>query len=135
MNTSGKIKISIITLILPGVISMAWLIAALLSNRPLSESLMLVLAQTVLAFFTFGVLTKTFPRQQTVYGPRLIFVIGLHVLVYYGLSNVIPALLLELRPQNLMTHIPVSPAWAYALATIAAALMLLGIVVGSQFGF
>jgi hypothetical protein len=125
--------------ILSGLVSISWLIAALFSSQPLPQGLMLVFAQSMLAFFTFTLLVKTLPIHQAVYGPSLNFVIGLHVLIYYGISNVIPALLQELRPQNIIMsvtyRIPSSSVLAYVTATIAAMLMLLGMIVGSHFAF
>lgn len=137
MNSSGQTKISLMgALILPGLVAVAWLTAALASNYPLSESMGLVTLQSVLAYFTFYVLVRAFPRQQRGDGPRLIFIVGLHVLIYYGFSNVIPALLLELRPEaiaSITNRIPVSSVWAYSRATGAAMLLLLGLVLGCRF--
>lgn len=117
-------------IILPGLITVAWLTAALVSNYPLAEGLGLVVLQSVLAFFTFAVLVRSLSPQQELYGPRFNFFIGLHVLLYYGLSNVIPALLPELRPETITTPIPTSPVGMYSLATVAAALLLLGLMLG-----
>jgi len=137
MNFPGHTKTSLTgILILPGLIAIAWVAAFLFSVRPLAEALGLVLIQSVLAFFTFAVLVRALPRKQAADGPRLNFIIGLHVLIYYGLSNVIPALLPELRPETLIMmvtrRIPMSPAGVYSLATVAAMLLLLGLVLGCR---
>ena len=70
------------------------------------------------------------PRKSDAYAPRLSFVFGLHVLIYYCLSNVVPALVPEIRTELLQARIPASDAWAYSLASVAACLMLTGLAAG-----
>jgi hypothetical protein len=121
-------------LILPALIAIAWLVSALISARPIIECLGLILSQFIFIVFVLRVLADGAQRSRVPYGPRLDLAIGLHMLIYYSLSNVIPALFPETRSETLLMavtyRIPISAAWAYSVATIAATLLLLGLLVG-----
>lgn len=117
---------------LPVCIILVWLIAFFISGSSFIEKLLLVISQFLITIFIFVVLIKTCSPQQSSYGPGLIFIFCLHVLIYYSISNVIPSLLPELRPESLVQRIPQSSPLAYSLATVAAALMLLGFYLGSK---
>ncbi len=119
-------------LIIPGLIVLAWMFAFIISNSPFVESLLVLVTQSVLTIFIFIILIKFLPQQQSAVGPRLIFIFALHVYTFYSISNIVPSLLPELRPENLLVRIPKSSTWAYGVATIAATLMLLGVVTGSR---
>lgn len=133
MISHSNIKLlSIRKLIVPGLIIFAWFVAFCFSNGSFMDRSSLILTQSLLTCYIFIVLIKTLPREQSIAGPLFIFVFGLHALTFYNISNIVPSLLPELRPESLLTPIPQSPAWAYVLATIAATLMFLGVVTGSR---
>ncbi|MDR3580289.1 MAG: hypothetical protein P4L44_10035 [Oryzomonas sp.] len=133
MSSSGKIRLlSMSALIIPGLIVFAWLIASIISRSSFFESMLIFVTQSFLTVIIFAVLIKTLPRQQSADGPRLIFIFALHVFTFYSISNIVPSLLPELRPENLLVRIPKSSTWAYGVATVAAALMLLGVAAGSR---
>ena len=117
-----------------GLLSGLWLVAALLSSRPLSESLLLVLVQALLTFLALLIFFKTLPRAPSASGPGLMPILAAHVLLYYGIANVSPALFPEQRPAFflLINRIPQSSAGAYAVASEAAILFLLGAALGSH---
>jgi len=110
-----------------------WLLALLFSEVNLLQGLALVLAQAMLTFLALSVLL--FGQTSPVAGPVVSQMMALHVLVYYGLSNVVPALLPSLRPQITVAmvgyRIPAAPVLSYAQATVAALLFLLGVALGS----
>lgn len=115
-----------------GLLVFPWIVALYTTSSAFLDSFLLVINQSFLLVIIFYLIKKTAPSHQSVYGPRLIFIFGLHVFLYYSISNIIPALLPELRPQIFLVNLPVSSVWSYTLATIAALLMLLGIGAGSS---
>ena len=117
-----------------GILSLLWSIAALFSGRgEWQESLLIVATQTFLSFLALLFFSRTMPKSTSAYGPGLMPILALHVLLYYGIANVSPALFPEQRPVFflLFNRIPRSPAGAYAAASGAAILFLLGAALGS----
>ncbi|HEX9023242.1 MAG TPA: hypothetical protein VF799_05320 [Geobacteraceae bacterium] len=117
---------------IPGVIFFAWTVAGYLSDRSFPESCLLLGSQSLLAILMAALLTRTVPGYRSAEGPSLAFIFCLHGLIYYSASNIIPALLPELRPEELTVRVPGSPVWAYCVATIAAGFMVLGVCTGSR---
>jgi hypothetical protein len=109
-----------------------WFIALVSTKSLWLESFVLVINQSLLSLFIFYLLIRNSQHNHSVYGPKLIFIFGLHAFLYYNISNIIPSLLPELRPQIFEMRIPGSSVLSYSLATIAAGLMLMGVVAGAH---
>jgi hypothetical protein len=108
----------------------AWGVAATLSDRPFGQMASLLVAQaalTVVACLLVWRHAEDDPADLRV-------VLPLHVLLYSGLSNVVPALLPGLRPPDLAElmglRMPESGAGDYAIATLAALGLLAGWATG-----
>jgi len=109
-----------------------WVVAALCSSHPLDDSLLLVVLQALLALLALWLLTRRGARPSSPGGPTMMRALGLHALLYYGIANVVPALLLQWRagrPSSL-EWMPASPIVAYSLASLAALLFLAGAWLG-----
>lgn len=113
-----------------------WSVAALASAESWTATVPLVLAQSALMFVSCVILARETSDRGTSAYPTLNYFLIAHVLIYYGVANVIPALLPELRPDSVQLavtyRIPQSPASAYALASASAILFLLGTVFGAN---
>lgn len=116
------------------LIGVGWLLASFVSKSNLADGLFLALAQTALAFWALRALV--FGQSSDAAGPNLIQVMALHVLIYYGFSNLIPALLAAWRPEIIAAMVsyrmPAAPVWFYTQATVGALLFMLGIELGSR---
>lgn len=108
----------------------AWGTAAAFSNRPPGERTSLLAAQAALTVFACFLVWRHAGDDPA----DLRVVLPLHVLLYAGLSNVVPALLPGLRPPDLAEimdlRIPESGAGDYAIATLAALGLLAGWATG-----
>lgn len=113
-----------------------WVAAACLSPRPLQDSLLLSLLQGALSFLATYVLLNTLdgdPFSQ----PGATAMLALHVLLYYGIANISPALFPESRPALYQMFSPVpaaSPVSAYAWGTVAACCFIGGVALGGSLG-
>lgn len=113
-----------------------WSIAAFQTQLNRTEALTLVGVQGILAGVALWVLTASLPQMQSRGGPWMLPVFSLHVILYYGVFNIIPALLPEWRPELIVMlvlyRIPASPISSYTIATAAAIMLLVGVQLGSH---
>ena len=133
LSTQGSLKFASSG---SGVVLLLWAVAVAVSGRPLLESSVLVLLQVVVSFVALFILVNRSAYRTATSGPGLLQFVALHVLLYYGVANIIPALVPELRPEMVVSmttyRIPSSPVTAYADATFSALLLLLGLACGCQ---
>ena len=109
-----------------------WTAGALLSPRRSVWLAGLVAAQTALVWFAFFVCTRRIRRGGLSSGPDVVQVLAAHVLLYYGVTNLIPALFPDLRAWQLgIMRFPLASEWAFLASTLAACLFLLGVLVGN----
>lgn len=97
------------------------------------EALALAAAQGLLAVLTIEIFRVTLPPARSRWGVYVLPVLALHVALYYGVFNVIPALLIEWRPQYIVVNrVPEAPISAYLAATWAALSLLVGVTLGCR---
>ncbi len=110
----------------------AWGAAAALSNRPVGDVALLLAAQAALTIAACLLVWRHAGDDPI----DLRVVMPLHILLYSGLSNVVPALLPRLRPAELANLIalrmPEAGAGDYATATLAALGLLMGWAAGLE---
>lgn len=116
------------------LLSGIWLVAILRSDSPLKDTTPLFFMQVILSFGGMWVLVNGFPMGVTSSPLDFRHVFALHVLLYYGISNIVPALLPELRPElmKLLSPIPLSDPFGYFVGSFSASLLLMGIVIGNS---
>ena len=114
----------------------AWVAGALITQGDRADALVLAAAQGVLALLTISIFRATLPPASSRSGVYVIPVLALHVALYYGVFNVVPALLIQWRPEYTfgvgINRIPEAPVSAYLSATCAAASLLFGVLLGSR---
>lgn|GEM_PF-5441754 len=114
-----------------------WVLAALHTRLDRHAALELACAQGVLAGVAMWVFSASLPQIKSRAGLWMLPVFALHVMLYYGVFNIIPALFPEWRPELIVLlvlyRIPSSPVTAYTVATVAAIMLLLGVQCGSRF--
>lgn len=125
-----------VALVGTGLFFCLWTIAALASSRPASESLLLVIVQTVLTLVVLLFFVMNLPRPEATNGPGVMIFVALNVLLFYGIANIIPALLPGLRPDAIAVlisyRIPEATVTNYVLASTSAGLLFLGIILGDK---
>ena len=137
-NTTNPTPISSTTSIaLTGAVLIGgvWVLAAIFSAQPILESMLLVVLQIVLAFTALLFGARALSKPSTPEGPGIVFFLAIHVLIYYGFANVVPALLSDIRPEYIQAmvgyRIPPSNTISYILGTVAALSMLCGLIGGA----
>ena len=86
------------TLLASGLWMAPWVAGALMTHGNREQALVLAVAQGALALLTIGLFRVTLPPARSRSGVYVLPVLALHVALYYGVFNIIPALLIEWRP-------------------------------------
>jgi hypothetical protein len=125
---SGWTIVSVGTLLL----SAPWAYAILVSRKPVDEALVLALVQVLLAATCLALAVSQFSRDRSS-GPNIVLVLAVHGLMYYGVANVMPALLPERRPPELelILRIPAASVGAYTDASLAALMLIVSLAIGA----
>ena len=114
-------------------ITVVWIVAAALSAHPLEEGLCLALVQAPLSFVALWLIVRGDLTWGWSRGPTFVPVLALHVLIYYGVANVVPALFHGVRPYApVMERIPQAPPLAYMVASLCALLFLAFACIGER---
>ncbi len=109
-------------------ISLLWIFLSFLSKGNFIEISSLIFLQIILTF-----VLVFFAFKDYSYKSALIQIISIHFLIYYGLFNIIPALIPEWRPDNIsimLSRIPKSDIFYYSIATFSSILFFLGCISG-----
>jgi hypothetical protein len=109
-------------------ISISWIIISFFSKGDLFDISSLLLLQILLTFILSFFIFRYYPKKSS-----LIQIVSLHTLIYYGLFNVVPALVIDWRPENIsimLSRIPKSDIIFYSLSTLASVLFFFGCVFG-----
>lgn len=112
-----------------------WAIAGLGSTRPWHVALALAATQGALTCLAGLILATAVDEAPTGRSPRVIHMLCLHTLLYYGIANLSPALFPDRRPLlvQLFPTVPGgTPGTAYVWATLAAILLLIGATAGAS---
>lgn len=113
-----------------------WLAAAGLTHQPLAEALSLVAAQGMLAIMLCLLYAWSKGRWLPASGPTVATILICHTAVYYGVSNLVPALLPDLRPESIamLVEYRISPAPPsfYIIGTLSAVLFVMAFCTGAR---
>jgi hypothetical protein len=120
-------------LIVSILISSIWLyIGTAVSKYSLTETLPLYLVQFVLTYIAIINILNSDLISSLTEGPNILSLLALHVLLYYCIANIFPAIIPEQRTyfSQMMNKIPESDVGYYFLSSVAAVVFLVATVLG-----
>jgi len=138
-RVSGRVLPPKGTLFLSGLWMLVWIVGAFITQSDHTAALVLAGSQGLLAIVTLELFRVALPSAASRAGLYVLPVLLLHVALYYGVFNVVPALLIEWRStQELLEgviSVPEAPISAYVIATWAALAFVVGVTVGCRLAY